>query len=1178
MPEIITTNKVKSKKDLHRKSDINWDKLSYAEMVKKVEELAGPKPNLPKDLPVVEWSTQAMQVLRERYFLKNEKGEVIENVSEMCWRVAWELARSEVKFGKSRQEVIAYARTYYELMMSRQFLPNSPTLMNAGKNNGLQYSACYVLPVEDSLEGIFDGVKYQAIIHQSGGGTGFSFSRLRPTGSRVKSTMGVASGPVSFMRIYNEATQQIKQGGMRRGANMGILRVDHPDVMEFIHCKDDNVSISNFNISVTATNIFFKALEEDEDYELVDPHTKKVTKKLKAKEVWDQIAKGAWTSGDPGMIFIDRINESPANPIRKAGWEVESTNPCVTGETLVSTEEGLIAIKKLAEIGFANVLVDPRLGTGFHKVKVFETGIKDVYKLTTKEGYEVNLTTNHKIYTNKGWKEARKLKEDDRILISSIKGGFGKEGTLEEGEILGWLVGDGTIKATEAVLSFFGREKMQLAPKFAQMVNTLANNYNGSQKHTNAGIGWVDERDEARVGSTRLWKYAFENGIKPREKLIVPERVLIGNEDMQKGFMSALFTADGHVEGSSEKGLSVRLTSISLPLLKNVQRMLINFAIASKIYTQRRKESLRSMPDGKGGKKDYFCKEYHDLVISKENLWKFAKEIGFLVDFKNAKLIDGLKEYSRGTYKEKYEVTFKELTYIGKEVVYDLTEPNTHSFLANGIISHNCGEQPLYPFDACNLGSIFLKYFIKEDENGNKAVDWDKLKTVTHTAVRLLDSVIEMNPFPLPQIADTVHKIRRIGLGVGGWADMLVALNIPYDSDEAINLAEKVMKFINEEGHKESQMLAEERGAFPLVKDSIYKDAPMRNSTVTTIAPTGTIGILANNYSGVEPMFAIAYQHIVKSENRTLNFIDPYFEEVAKKRGFYTEELMKKVVDHGTIRDIDEIPDDVKKVFGTAHEIHPDWHIKMQAAFQKYTDNAVSKTINLPNNATIDDIKAAYKLAWETGCRGITVFRDGCKNEQVLNLGVKKESVGAQLIAPEIKIKPRPIKVEGATYKIETPMGHAFITVNQDADGNPFEVFIAIGKAGSEVAAMAEAMGRLISTTLRHGNHVTPIERAKELVDQMQGIGGGNSVGFGPNKVRSLPDAVAKAIAMHFGLLNNHKEEIVVTNIVQEKPIQLTINQPTSKKKFDLCPSCGNATLVFEEGCKKCHSCGYSEC
>jgi ribonucleoside-diphosphate reductase alpha chain len=786
-------------------------------MITLVKKLAGPRPKVLPDASYEPWTSQALQVLKERYFLKDENGTSIENVSEMCWRVAWELASAEVKFGKTRREVIDYAIKYYDLMTKRWFLPNSPTLMNAGKGNGLQYSACYVLPVEDSLAGIFDGVKYQAIVHQSGGGTGFSFSRLRPAGSRVKSTMGVASGPVSFMRIYNEATQQIKQGGMRRGANMGILRVDHPDIREFIHAKDDGVSITNFNISVTATDKFFEALEKDEEYELISPQTKEVVGKLPAKRVWEEIAQGAWRTGDPGMIFIDRINQSPANPIRAEGWEVESTNPC--------------------------------------------------------------------------------------------------------------------------------------------------------------------------------------------------------------------------------------------------------------------------------------------------------------------------------------------------------------------------GEQPLYPFDACNLGSIFLKYFVKDGE-----VDWEKLKEVTHTSVRLLDSVIEMNPFPLPQIADTVKKIRRIGLGVGGWADMLVRLEIPYDSDNALFLAEKLMKFINEEAHKASQDLAQERGAFPMWDKSIYaSDLPIRNSTVTTIAPTGTIGILAANGGGIEPFFAVAYQHIVKSENRTLTFVDPYFEEVAKSRGFYTKELMEKVASHGTIRDIPEIPEDVRLTFGTAHEIAPAWHVKMQAAFQKYTDNAVSKTINLPHNATVEDIKAAYMLAWETGCRGITVFRDGSKNEQVLNLGVKNDKKPARNASQsdaggeELVIKPRPVKVEGATYKIGTPLGSAFITINHDQTGNPFELFVTIGKAGSEIAAMAEALGRLVSTNFRFGNHLPAKERAKEIMEQLEGIGGGRSVGFGPNKVRSLPDAIAKAIGLHFGFIGTQeetKEEKPLAKPIAQAPIQMDL----MSKHRDICPGCGEASMVFEEGCKKCYSCGYSEC
>lgn len=831
MPE-LRLKKIKVKEGPSEKKNgvvkngkIHFDEMPYTQMMEVIDKLAGPKPEVPVDLPAPKWSEQALRVLNERYFLKDGQGKAMETTEQLCWRVAWEIAKAEVKYGHSREEVIKTAREYYRLMVNRWFLPNSPTLMNAGKGNGLQYSACYVLPVPDSLEGIFDGVKYQGIVHQSGGGTGFSFSRLRQAGARVKSTMGVASGPVSFMRVYNEATQQIKQGGMRRGANMGILRVDHPDIMEFIHCKEDG-GITNFNISVTITDEFMKALIEDREYDLIAPHNGEKVGKLSAKKVWQEIAEGAWRTGDPGLVFIDRINQSSANPIRASGWAVESTNPC--------------------------------------------------------------------------------------------------------------------------------------------------------------------------------------------------------------------------------------------------------------------------------------------------------------------------------------------------------------------------GEQPLYPFDACNLGSIFLNYYVKDG-----VVNWEKLKETTRTAVRFLDSVIEMNPFPLPQIKEMVGKIRRIGLGIGGWADMLVELGIPYDSEEALQLAEKVMQTISEEGHKKSQELAAERGPFPMWRESIYAKKPMRNSTVTTIAPTGSIGILANTSGGCEPLFAIAYQHVVKAEGRTLTFVNPLFEQAAVAGGFYSQELMNKVAEHGTVRPITEVPEKVRMTFGTAHEITPDWHVRMQAAFQKYTDNGVSKTINLPHEATVEDVKKAYMLAWETGCRGITVFRDGSKGEQVLNLGTKDKSAQKPMLSAQgakeekQEIKPRPVKVDGATYKIETPLGSAFITVNHDGDGNPFEVFVIIGKAGSEVAAMAEALGRLISTTLRFGNHLPAKERAREIMQQLQGIGGGRSVGFGPNKVRSLPDAVARAIGMHFGLMGKQQDKVQDSGIkVQEQVQQMALTDgvvngqlklPTGKKT-DICPSCGEATLVFEEGCKKCYGCGYSEC
>lgn len=754
-------------------------------------------PPMPDGLLKGVWSPQATKVLEERYLLKDDTGKVVETPDQMSWRVSWDIACAEANFGKPYEKVMSIAKEYYRLLVTHEFLPNSPTLANAGKNNDLQYSACYVIPVPDSIEGIFDGIKYQALIHKSGGGTGFAFSRLRSSHSIVGSTKGVASGPISFMKIYDAATEQVKQGGMRRGANMGILRVDHPDVLDFIHAKDSG-GITNFNISVAATDTFLKAYYDGTEYDLVDPKTKKIVGSLSAQKVMDEIAACAWKTGDPGMIFLDRINESPANPVPSLG-PVEATNPC--------------------------------------------------------------------------------------------------------------------------------------------------------------------------------------------------------------------------------------------------------------------------------------------------------------------------------------------------------------------------GEQPLYSFDACNLGSIFLTYFVKETSDGTKLVDWEKLEKVAKLAVRFLDSVIERNPFPLPQIRETVTAIRRIGLGVGGWADMLAQLGMPYDSPEALTLAEKVMSFINEKGHEASEELATEHGPFPLFPESIYKDTkPLRNSTVTTIAPTGTIGIIADASTGIEPFFAIAFKHHVKTNafERTMSFFNRSFEKVAVGQPWYTQEVKNKIAQEGSLAHVAEVPADIKRIFRTAHDISWDWHVKIQAAFQKYTDNAVSKTINLPHGATREDVKAAYLAAYKSGCRGITVYRDGSKQIQVLNTGTKDKTL--------VELQPRPDRVDGATYRIETPIGTAFITVNQDDTGNPFEVFINIGKAGSEVQALAEALGRLVSTTLRFGNHLPARQRACEIVDQLKGIGGTNSIGLGSNRVRSLPDAVARALTIHFNL-NGGGSQPTMANSNKSYPVPR-----------DLCPSCGAATFIFEEGCSKCYSCGYSKC
>jgi ribonucleoside-diphosphate reductase alpha chain len=479
-----------------------------------------------------------------------------------------------------------------------------------------------------------------------------------------------------------------------------------------------------------------------------------------------------------------------------------------------------------------------------------------------------------------------------------------------------------------------------------------------------------------------------------------------------------------------------------------------------------------------------------------------------------------------------------------------------------------CGEQPLLPNEACNLGSLNVSKFARRAENGELSIDWDEMERVVRLAVRFLDDVIEMNPYPLPVIDETVKANRRIGLGIMGWADLLYTLGIPYDSQEAVTLADQLMAFVKEKSHDQSSKLAEERGTFPNWKHSIYRNVrPMRNSTVTTIAPTGTISMIAGCSSGVEPIFALAFEHRVKQSDgeRVLTFVNETFDRLAREQGFYSQALMEEIARRGSLHDIPGLPERAKEVFKTSHEIGYEWHVRHQAAFQRSTDNGVSKTINLPNDAGEDDVARAYKLAWDLGCIGITVFRDGCKGEQVLNIGVgkKKEQAPAPVPGASATIKPRPHSLSGTTYRMETPIGTAFITVNETTSGDPFEVFLQVGKGGSDTMAVAEALGRLISLMLRMPSPLSAHRRLEEVISQLSRIGGAQPVGFGPSKVLSLPDALARCLAEHLG---------------QVKPAGDGPSATGKKTVGDLCKECGQATFVYEEGCKKCLSCGFNEC
>jgi ribonucleoside-diphosphate reductase alpha chain len=828
--------------------------------------------------PAVSLSENARTVLQRRYLIKDERGTPVESPEELFWRVATVVAEADRRYGASDGAVETVAEEFYRLMTERRFEPNSPTLMNAGRPLG-QLSACFVLPISDALsnghDGIYDTLKAMALIHQSGGGTGFSFSKLRPKGSMVRSTTGVASGPVSFMKLYDASTEAVKQGGTRRGANMGILRVDHPDILEFVTCKDDLTQVTNFNISVAVTDAFMRAVKERTDYSLIDPHTGQEVARLDANTVWNKMIEGAWRTGEPGVFYIDEANRH--NPVPSLG-SYEATNPC--------------------------------------------------------------------------------------------------------------------------------------------------------------------------------------------------------------------------------------------------------------------------------------------------------------------------------------------------------------------------GEQPLLAYDVCNLGSINVGYYVRDGR-----MDWDAFKRDIHLSTHFLDNIIDVNKYPLVEIDTLAKRIRRIGLGVMGFADALVLLGIPYDSEEGVEFGRKVMEFLDTEAKRESERLAGERGPFADWAKSIWgpeetaaKDArgqrirPMkmlRNCNVTTVAPTGTISIIAGCSSGLEPLFAVAF--LRNQAGVLMPDVNEDFVAIAKREGWYSDELMERIAKQGTIKFAD-VPAKWQRVFVTANEIAPEWHIRMQAAFQRHCDSAISKTTNFAYTATVDDVRTIYELAYELRCKGVTVYRDGSRDNQVLSTGATEQAKQArdqaatdkrrigelqgtitelhheierlrkQLFEAEAENlqrrakRSRPDKLRGTTIRKETPLGTMFVNITEDDRGQPFEVFITLGKAGGSAMADAEAMGRLISLALRSGIPLPSIHR------QLRGISSDRAVGLGPNKVLSVPDAIGIALEEWW----RDKSQGVQAELLPPEPRQAGVpaleqvtavtpsastgegqGTETVQLGFDMggytqsfmgtCPDCGSQ-LEFAEGCVKCHVCGFSEC
>ncbi|NCP87028.1 MAG: ribonucleoside reductase class II [Anaerolineae bacterium CG_4_9_14_3_um_filter_57_17] len=1207
-----------------------------------------PTPSLPADLPQVELTDNARQVLLRRYVRRGDDGKPAETVEEMFWRVSWHVANVEQAW---HSDVTARTREFYALLTSKKFFPNSPTFTGAGTPLG-QLAACFVLPISDDMgrdeAGIFQSLRNAALIQQTGGGNGFSFSRLRPKGGLVKSSAGQATGPVGFLRVYDNAFGEIAQGGTRRGANMGVLRVDHPDVEEFITSKTSEHAITNFNISVGITDAFMQAVRDDKEWELIFPDIAapqyrgfrgtleqareqgipiRVYKTVRARDLFNKIVEQAHHNGEPGVLFLDAANRQ--NPVPHL-YPLESTNPCVTGETLIYTVSGLRRADELARENLpVTVTTDARFGaeTFLPASPVFQTGVKAVLRLLTREGYELRLTENHQVMTARGWVAAAQLQPGDRIHLLNRKGGFGQTGTQEEGQVLGWLVGDGTVNVVRAVLSFFGDEKQELAPAFANMVTSIVEKSAHGRSYP-VGVVQIENRDEARVASDRLRLFAEKHGL-VENKFCVPAAVFAGSEAMQRGFLQALFTADGSVQDGGEKGCSVRLSASHLELLKETQRLLLNFGIVSKIYQNRRPDGYRMLPDGKGGEKEYRTRAQHELVISKSNLLRFSSEIGFLSERKNARLQTYLDRLTaRGLYRESFLATVLALEPDGVEPVYDLHQPETHSFVANGLVVHNCGEQWLGPFENCCLGSVNLAQHF----GPNGTVDWETLRQSVELSTRFLDDVVEANAYvpAVPQLKEAAHRARRIGLGIMGLADLMYHVGARYGSPEGQEFASVLMEFVRYHAMQTSIAMAEERGAFPAISGSIYDpknlkwnapkaivpltnrwDAPeldwkeirqgikkhgIRNAAQTTVAPTGTIATVAGCEGyGCEPVFALAYIRHVNDNGKDLQLTygSPLFEKALEQAGVKPEDRQKifdDVMSQGTCQNVAAVPEEIRRNYVTAGDVTAEEHVRMAAALQAFVDNSISKTINFSEVATEADVATAYMLAWELGAKGITVYVTGSRDVVVLETKAtadKKQAAAPLSIAPasEQKViwhetkKPRPHALPGKTYSMETPLGKAFITVNQNGGDQPFEVFINTSKAGSETAAVSEAIGRLVSYILRLASPVAPIDRLTEVVRQLMGIGGGRSLGFGPNRVRSLPDGVGQVLDDYVRQWRG--ESLPVLTVKSNGNGAHPEPQPSAQpmmKIGDLCPECGEAAVVNEEGCRKCYACGFSEC
>lgn len=1449
---------------------------------------------------------QSLAVAQKRYMKTDEQGNPVETPEEMFYRVAEFLASGEKKINPSA-ETAELTEQFYQMMAKLEFVPGGRAFFEAGNDHTGQMASCFVLPIEDTMEGIFQTMKDAAITQQNNGGTGFNFSKIRPKGDTVNGVPGVAAGPLHYIRSFDQAFSKVLQGGKRHGGNMGVLNVDHPDIEEFIRLKDQGSDIKNFNISVGVTNAFMEAVRMDSEWDLINPATKEVAKTVRAREIFDAIIERAHKCADPGLLFLDHVaagnnnahlydmvatnpcGEQPlgpyescnlgslilANHVTPAG-EVDWSKLQKTAKLATRFMDNMIELNKypipaidymvrqtrkigIGVMGFAQMLY--KLGIPYNSneaielmervMKTIHTSIEEesmklaeergVYPAwkgsrweqrgmkirnshltsiaptgtismlaNTSSGIEpyFNLVTIRKSFYSQGGSENNtanattlRIVAEDFEQVAKERGFYSEElmdRIAEEGSIQGFaeipedvkrifvttrdispewhvriqaaaqkwtdaavsktvnLPNEATIEdvrqtyilayetkckgvtiyrdgsKSDQVLSL-KKKKTDAAPKEApkqevkipvtqtaptpQPVDHPVTASTSEAKPLITG----DVNPEAIItdnAKTVLQKRALKkdeqgNPIEAPEDLFrrvarfmaspekqydIPEQRIAEIQDKFYGMLSRLEFIAGQPLRNSETNLTMSACLV-LPIEDNIEGIMQTisenvFAHKSTCGTGINYSRIRMKGSGVGEVGPIAAGPVHFMkavsVAQKTIQTKGGRSQGSMgilnvdhpdiEDFIKAKDVEG--EFDNMNISVGATDAFMEA--LQNDADYDMVDPGEnavvrkmrakdmfdkiaeHAWVSGdpGLIfvdrlerdnptpslgvldaTNPCGEQPLLPYETCNLGSIVLSRMVKADASGNPVIDWDKLAETVYYGVRFLDNSIDVNNFPLAKVEQMSKGTRRIGLGVMGYADLLIKLGIPYNSKEAVTLAEQIMEFVNEKAHKASEDLGEEKGSFPYFDISVWPERGVkarRNSAVTTIAPTGYTSIVANCSSGIEPIYALAFRRensMGGTDQFESNFL---FEKIAKERGFYTEEIMNQIVEKGTLEGIEGIPEDVKRVFVTAHDITPEDHIRIQAAFQKYTDNAVSKTINFPNEATVEDIRRAYVLAYELGCKGVTIFRDGSRQEQALLVGKsgsandkEEEQVlelnaiqepstiheARQILSKVIEKRPRPDVVAGKTYKKKTGYGMMYVTINDDDEGHPFEVFATIGKTGGVYAAMSESICRLVSLALRSGIKVD------DVIQQLQGIRGPMPIWDQGVQVFSIADAMAQVLREHgkenqpqLGLKFEEKKELNTDHVtttekpkVEAKEEPVVETQPVAKKAEPVavvaptpapakteeapakqysstpsaayldsgmstqCPDCGYG-LEFSEGCLLCRGCGYSKC